>query len=517
MHLLKPSSASSASSLSAVLVACALAATLTTTQAHAQAPALEQSLAVIDFSLDRPFIKTSAYCGGVAEKLKSVGKSFALLSRGDTLMQLQGKMGGSSKTVPEDDLKARRAELKGLEDLIYEKPKKAIRPLEKLIDKLTALGGKYAISTKFRALYFDTYMSLARANNDSGNSKGLKKALTKLIRFVGDAKVTDDKYHPALVEMWGKVKKATAKERTSTLKVQAKPSGAEVLINGQPVGDKAPVMLKWFPGMVYVQARANGQTSKARKILLGKDRTTTVSIDLEYESGIDLDGESAGVTFASRAVFKERGAEFAQRLGKLLEVDKVALCGLTEKGGKVFIEGHLVDVESGNIDRGTALVTKANVISKNRVNGIATYLATGKLVQVKEDDGAGTIWYENPVGWSLIGLGVVGLGVGVPFFLSYQDKLDQALCQGAYTEASGNCNADYNQRVIIAEEAELDRGIAYAGFIVGGLALIGGVVAMVVMQPSGDGGDDTAQGPTLKSIGPWGGDNTAGAGFSMSF
>ncbi len=484
------------------------------THAQASGPELEKSLAVIDFSLGEAFEKTPAYCGGGGEKLKTVGKRYALLSRGDTLAQLRSKMGGASRAIPAEELAAQAAQLKDLEDLIYEKPKKAITPLKALIGRLQALSRKYAINAGQRALMFDAFMKLARANNDSGNTKGLRATLVELIRFVGDATVTDETYHPAVVEMWKAVKKSTASERTATLSVTSTPAGSAVLINGEPINGATPMSIKWFPGRVQVQITSGGKVSNSRAVELVAGDTTELAIDLEYESGVELSKRAATLVLGP-ASFEARAAEFAKRLGGLLEVDRVALCGLTRRGGKVYIEGHLVDVASGRIERGVKLVTKSNVVSKNRVQGIANFIATGQVGSTSASDGSGTEWQENPVGWSLVGVGLAGIGVGVAFHFVFEDKIDQVECLGDYTAASGNC-PDFNTRQILAEEAELERGVRNAGLAIGGVAIVGGIIAFIVMQPSGS-DESTAEGPTLKSLGPWTNSHTTGMAFALGF
>ena len=98
-----------------------------------------------------------------------------------------------------------------------------------------------------------------------------------------------------------------------------------------------------------------------------------------------------------------------------------------------------------------------------------------------------------------------------------EDKLDQVNCAGDYTIAGGNCEQDLNKRTILAEEATLDRGIRNTMFVVGGVAIVGSVLAFILMRPSGGSSDSAAAGPTLESIHPWTNSHTAGMGMTLDF
>jgi len=105
-----------------------------------------------------------------------------------------------------------------------------------------------------------------------------------------------------------------------------------------------------------------------------------------------------------------------------------------------------------------------------------------------------------------VGGGVAALGVGLlvgglVVGADVQDKLDQALCQGLYSEASGKCETDYNQRSILAEEADTAQTTRDALYVSGGLVLSAGIALLVT------GGVKLAQSkssaPPRVSVSPW--------------
>lgn len=480
------------------------------TPGSAFAQELEKSFTVFDFSVDKPFNKTSAYCNAVSDRLSGMA-GVSVLPRDEALTQLRKSFGGASGPASASLIKDLRAALKPIaEDGIYSNAKKALGELSDLLKKVQAIRDKHAMDEGLRKLTYDVLMTIASANAQAKDSKGVNRAIMDLAKFNGEMPRGD--FHPLIVDESKKVAKVLEAQRTSTIEVTSKPAGAQVLLDGRLLKKRTPMTVKAFSGMVQVQVKSGGTLSKARKIALGKGAKAKVAIDLEYEGGVDLDGEATGLIFKSKSSFDARAVEFAKRLGAILKVDKVALCGLIEDDGKDYIAAHVIDVAKGKVDHDTQLVTKSNVVSNKRVDAVANLIGTGTLGGADVDSDSGYIWYENPIGWSLIGLGFVGAGAGVGLHFLFEDTFDQVQCQGDYTSAAGKCDDD-NARAVLAEDATVQRALRNTAFVVGGLGLIGGAIVMILMQPD----DDESTAMRLRSLGPIATPGTSGVQALFTF
>jgi hypothetical protein len=108
------------------------------------------------------------------------------------------------------------------------------------------------------------------------------------------------------------------------------------------------------------------------------------------------------------------------------------------------------------------------------------------------DDG-GTAW-QTVAGWTLVGVGAVGLGVGISFgivAIGKRDELDR-------TCPNKVCPPDNS----LLGEAETAATVSTIGIVIGGAAAIGGVVLLLVAPSGADDGE--------WALAPWAGPQAAG-------
>lgn len=82
-------------------------------------------------------------------------------------------------------------------------------------------------------------------------------------------------------------------------------------------------------------------------------------------------------------------------------------------------------------------------------------------------------WWSDPLGWTLVGAGVVGMGLGAYLFSSAANDSSQAT-------AMGTSEASYNDLVA---QAHTDRVVGGLALGVGALLAVGGVVKFVYFPP----------------------------------
>jgi hypothetical protein len=112
---------------------------------------------------------------------------------------------------------------------------------------------------------------------------------------------------------------------------------------------------------------------------------------------------------------------------------------------------------------------------------------------VATSDDGGTAW-QTVAGWTLVGVGAVGLGVGISFgivAIGKRDELDRA-CP----------NKDCAKDEPLLGEAETAATVSTIGIVIGGAAAIGGVVLLLVAPSGAEDGE--------WALAPWAGPHAAG-------
>ncbi|MGB0589098.1 MAG: hypothetical protein ACPGU1_05405 [Myxococcota bacterium] len=459
---------------------------------------LESSLAVLELYVgDGEYAKTPDYALRVTESISEMGK-FAVLSRSDTASQVSKSVTSSGRRDTEDKLKQIEQALKQGDQLVYENPRKAIEVLGRAKSDLIMIMDQLSLNKKIRKDLFLTQMLLARSHFDNKNRDKAQQIMAEIIRVFGDEeKVTDDEYHPNIVALYRETYRQLSEQRTAVLSVRTEPAGAEILINGQVQEAPSPATYEGlYPGPVTVIARKDGRESLVHKLELSTEAPTSIDIDIDFETATAFDGERFGLVFPDTATLDQRIGDFAGRIGKMLSVDYVLVTGLVERDGEVHIEGHLIEVATSTVSKEQSLVTKANVISNNRVVQLAQFISgwTGA-----SSSGSAGPWYTNWVGWTLAGTAAVSGVVGIVMMLDYQSA-NQAWVDAGCTApnkpwACTNAESELYQQ---AEAGNTSSTIATAMGVVAGAAAVGSVLAFLLMDSGDSGGAASYEAPQLK-------------------
>ncbi|MGM0577455.1 MAG: PEGA domain-containing protein [Myxococcota bacterium] len=509
--------------LVAVVVALAVpGATLlpvATRVAHAQPAAdleegLEPSLAVLElYVAGQDYEKTPEYVRSVAEEIRGLGR-YAMLARPDAERQVRQVMTTSSRRIAD----ARLAEIERMMEegdrLVYTNPQKAIEILAKAKGELKSIMETISLNQEIRRDFFTTQMLLARSHYDNGNRDKAAGIMEEIIKVFGDEyRVTAEEYHPDIVALYRETYRRLSEQRKGRLTVRTEPPGAEVFINGKQQQKKTPATYEGlYAGTLTVAARKGGRESMNHKVQIEEGRPAEVTIDIDYETSLAFNDDRFGFVFSNHETLDRRVADFASRIGSLLDVDYVLVAGLVEREGRTYLEGHLVNVAGQKVVKRHALYTKSNVVSNNRVTQMARLMAG---VDVDEPMTVYKPWYQNWVGWTLVGAGVAAAGAGAGmYFGPVQSKIDDAECAGG---PAAGCKP-FDERSDLADEAETQRAVSGVLVGLGAAAIVGGAVAFMVMEEEDPDGMAEADTPHLRYVGPTvapGG--TAGFGMGAGF
>jgi hypothetical protein len=436
---------------------------------------LEPSLAVLEVYINgQDYPKTSEYSERIGDELTKIAR-FSLLERADAARQIGVKMRTSSRKATDDRLAEIEKIMKKGENLLLTDPQKAIELLANAKKQLRGVMDNLSLTHKIRKTYFGTQMRLARAHLDNDNEAKSSELLEEVIRVFGDEEpVTEDDYHPRLVELYKESARRFAKMDKGRVLVRTLPSGAEVLIQGSPRQKASPATYEGlYPGTVTVQARKGGQESMIHRVEIEANSTAEVTIDIDYENSLAFHTQGKekrfGLVFSDKEKMKSRLAAFATRLGKVLKVDYILAVGLVDDDGRTNLEGYLVNATTGKLERTERLYTKANVVSKNRVRQMAMAMSNkGYTIERTYKP-----WFTNWKGWTGVGLAITGTIMGAIYLGKYDD--DMLLV--------GDLDLPLLERTNVhAVNADKNRTIAGAGFVLAGLGAIGGTLAFLFLK-----------------------------------
>ena len=467
---------------------------------------LEPSIAVIELYMSSSsFDKTPYYAVRIADELANIG-GFAMLSRDDAERQLKTQLASSGRRVTDDKLAEIESMLKQGDELVYSNPRKAIEILDQAKAELQAIMESINLNQKLRQDFFTTQMLLARSHYDNGNKAKASEIMEEIIRVFGDEwKVTEEDYHPDIVALYRESYRRLSEARTGSIKVVTEPAGAEVLINGKLQDKPSPATYEGlYPGMVTVAARHGGRDSLVRKVTVELDAPAEVSIDIDYETSVAFDDKRFGFVFPDEATLQKRVADFASRIGTMLNVEFILVAGLVERDGRTFLDGHLIDVSKKSIERSNSFYTKANVVSNNRVREMAAFVGAKEYVPPPPSYEP---WYTNFLGWGLLGTGLITAGVSLYFFSDFQTKADEFEtewpkggpldpstpapndtigCQTWMLSSTGS-NAQYYDASCVALDNKRQRAnqssmIGTGLVIAGGVIAVGGILAFILWE-----------------------------------
>ncbi len=423
---------------------------------------------------DRGFDKTSEYARRVEEQITHAS-GLAVLGRADAEKRVRAQIPQSatvSIAAQADDV---RKAVKEAEDIFFGgDTKTALDRLKGANEKLRKILDGLSLADSIRKEYVSAQMLLMLIYHRSKQDDKAREVATDLVKRVGeDPSISDDNYHPEAVTIYRDTFASLAAKRVGKIAVDSTPSGAEIYINGTRQEQTTPATIEGlFPGQVLVQIRKDGRASLVKDVVIDEGTTMRLSVDLAFESALAFDGARFGLVFRDAADRARNLPRFAAKLGAIVTADRVAFVGLGERAGKTQLEAYLARAPAEELVRGTAIATRADVISKNRVDQLAAFLAYGDAPET-----AYKPWYTNTLGWVLTGAGLVGVGVGAAMYVAYTDDRAIAECDPSVAR----CHNEAARRAA-KDSADAERDWAYAGFGLGAAGIVGGILAFTLMR-----------------------------------
>jgi hypothetical protein len=221
------------------------------------------------------------------------------------------------------------------------------------------------------------------------------------------------------------------------LTLRTRPEGCEIL-HGDVVLGKDPLELSVLQGdAYYFQARCSGAAGAApanaataatiishpKKVIVPANESTRQDVlDAEFERGFAGEGLRR-LRFSSTQERRELEESYSRRLAERFDADAVVLASVGELSGADWLNARLY-LRSGYLNR-QGLVR----LEVQRANALGRFLATGKDVPgVLKPEEAGALlassrvsseqkeaiapWYSDAVGWTFVGVGALGVGLG---------------------------------------------------------------------------------------------------------
>ena len=262
-------------------------------------------------------------------------------------------------------------------------------------------------------------------------SKAKTAAEEATLLFPGRKVLEADHIPPKAAELLGVVRPGLGGKLT----LRTRPEGCEVLA-GDAVLGKDPLELSVLQGDAYYfrarcpgQARADGQPALAiishpKKVMIPANETSRQDVlDAEFERGFAGEGLRR-IRFNSTQERRLLEESYARRVSERFDADAVVLASVGELSGADWLNARLY-LRSGYLNRQGLVRLEAQ-----RANALGRFLATGKDVpgvlkpeeagallsssRVSSDakDGGVAPWYSDVVGWTFVGAGLIGLGLG---------------------------------------------------------------------------------------------------------
>lgn len=287
----------------------------------------------------------------------------------------------------------------------YEQAVAALTRIDPLVEALRLQAAAYALS---------------------GDEKNARRSFEKLLALDPGATLSDPRIPESVQPVFAAAAERAQKKPTGTMTVYAAPAAAEVYVDGRFRGS-APLSIDNLPvGRHYVRVLRDGYQAFGSPVDIGARSEETVQATLRPTARLaefdDLASRLAGGS--------EQGAA---KLAASLKVDQLLWAVVEAAGDDVTVTAKLTDGVSGSV---LASGTKTFVYNSPRFRGdlelwlAQTFRKSQGVVANRDDggavgDGGSSFLPDKPVetptngkvvvGWTLVGITVVPLGVGVGF------------------------------------------------------------------------------------------------------
>lgn len=214
--------------------------------------------------------------------------------------------------------------------------------LDKSLEGLTAaLAGIARLSPRAEPwkLLHRALMLQAMVQKAAGRTAASTDAQKRILRLEPQFKLDADYYTPATIQGFEALRKEVVKAKKAKLTIASTPSGAQVFLDGAPVG-KTPFAGEFPQGDYRLQLAAGDRFSFVRDVKLGRDEA--IQVDLAFEGALAV---PAPLCLASEPA---QVSDAALRLAALAGADTVALLKLDARNAEPgWVTATLLDVNKG--------------------------------------------------------------------------------------------------------------------------------------------------------------------------
>jgi len=256
-------------------------------------------------------------------------------------------------------------------------PERSVALLEKAVVALTSAS---TVSSTDAALLEDIRVRTAvrllavagpdeTGNGESAQGGRAKVHLMDALRANPTLALDAARHPPKVRRLLDEARLALAKAGTAGLTVDSTPDGATVVVEGRALG-KTPLALEGAlaPGRYRVWVEREGARSRTRFVDVKKGGAP-IAIDLAFEGALSPKGPSLaplpGETVDER---------LAARVGTLLGVESLVLCGVARFDDARWLYAVVFDVAGGRAERRGAVRVKGDAPADDEIDALAAFL-----------------------------------------------------------------------------------------------------------------------------------------------
>lgn len=201
------------------------------------------------------------------------------------------------------------------------------------------------------------------------------EAFLQVLRVDPKRQLDPEYFSPSTRDRFEQLRRKVAKLRTAVLQVQSSPSGADVFLDGTPVG-KTPYVGKLMPGRYQLQLIKGAQTSFARPLELSATGDESVRVDLQFEGAV-MPGEPlclAAPPGGERTSVAGEPLAMAARLGALLDLQEVVTVRVRKNAaGADWLTASLLNVNGAQEVREGGMKIQAG-----QFDDLVSFITTGR-------------------------------------------------------------------------------------------------------------------------------------------
>ncbi|NMB75119.1 MAG: PEGA domain-containing protein [Myxococcales bacterium] len=387
---------------------------------------------------------------------------------------------------------------------------KAVNAFQRVLEGLLRLPD----STRRWVLFVKAYLWLGVAKAALKDEDGSREAFLRVLKTRPGMVLSTQDFAPRFIERFEEVKKALPDIPRGKIAVDSEPPGAAVSADGAPLG-KTPWIGELPHGSYLLVVSHPEAGTVVRPVEVGPE-LCRVSLQLAFESSLDLDGSVPLVRLP--AGMEDLPVQWWPWLSARLGIQRLIVLGNKPVQGREQVFGALVDMGRYRREREGWLDPSEPERLEQDIADLLRFLATGraqgrlKVAKLAEAGSpptdvtgpaaataprvltgvsAARPWYRKWWTWAMGGAALALAGAGCHLGAVYWDQ---------QAEKHTTVAAIEHDRDI----ARSLRGVAIAGYAVGGAVLITGfILDPTIFRPTKKPGTSNTQGALAVEIEPF--------------